>query len=75
MTSGIPKDLRFLPVGLNVRGRRCVVVGGGNVGTRKVGNLARAGADVTVVAPDRDRSGQPDHLCHARCTALFDRSR
>jgi uroporphyrin-III C-methyltransferase/precorrin-2 dehydrogenase/sirohydrochlorin ferrochelatase len=43
--------LRFLPVGLDVRGRRCLVVGGGSVGTRKALTLARAGADVTVVAP------------------------
>ncbi|MHC5006530.1 MAG: precorrin-2 dehydrogenase/sirohydrochlorin ferrochelatase family protein [Planctomycetota bacterium] len=43
--------LRFLPVGLDVRGRRCLIVGGGNVGTRKAGALQRAGADVTVVSP------------------------
>jgi siroheme synthase-like protein len=43
--------LRFLPVGLDVRGARCVVVGGGAVGTRKAATLARAGAAVTVVAP------------------------
>jgi siroheme synthase-like protein len=43
--------LRFLPVGLNVQGQRCVVVGGGSVGTRKVGTLMRAGAKVTVVSP------------------------
>ncbi|MHC4787303.1 MAG: precorrin-2 dehydrogenase/sirohydrochlorin ferrochelatase family protein [Planctomycetota bacterium] len=43
--------LRFLPVGLDVRGRRCLVVGGGGVGTRKALTLARAGADVTVISP------------------------
>jgi len=43
--------LRFLPVGLDLRGRRCLIVGGGNVGTRKAGALQRAGADVTVVSP------------------------
>ena len=42
---------RFLPVGLDVRGRRCLVVGGGAVGTRKSLTLARAGASVTVVSP------------------------
>jgi len=43
--------LHFLPLGLDVRRRSCVVVGGGSVGTRKVENLVTAGAKVTVVAP------------------------
>lgn len=40
------------PVFLRLNGRRCVVVGGGAVATRKVGALVRDGADVTVVAPE-----------------------
>lgn len=40
------------PIVLRVTGRRCVVVGGGSVATRKVGTLVRAGADVVVVAPE-----------------------
>ena len=51
MSTDPPQTLRFLPVGLNVRGKRCLVVGGGGVGSRKVLTLARAGADVTVVSP------------------------
>jgi len=43
--------LRFLPVGLDVRGKNCLVVGGGSVGTRKALTLARAGAVVTVISP------------------------
>jgi len=43
--------LRFLPLGLDVRGKSCLVVGGGSVGTRKALTLARAGAVVTVIAP------------------------
>ena len=39
------------PIGLQVRGRRCVVVGGGAVGERRVRALLEAGADVGVVAP------------------------
>lgn len=51
MTAETPDTLRFLPVGLDVRGRKCVVVGGGMIGTRKAITLARAGAVVTVVSP------------------------
>ncbi len=36
---------------LDLRGRRCLVVGGGAVGERKVQGLLRSGADVTVVSP------------------------
>ena len=51
MTGHGPQTLRFLPIGLDVRGRSCLVVGGGDVGTRKALTLARAGANVTVVSP------------------------
>ncbi len=43
--------MRFLPLGVDLTGQRCVVVGGGAVGTRKVRTLLRAGGLVTVVAP------------------------
>jgi siroheme synthase-like protein len=43
--------MRFLPVGLRIDGEQCLVVGGGGIGARKVENLLRAGARVTVVAP------------------------
>lgn len=38
-------------VGLDLRGRRVVVVGGGSVAQRRVPRLVDAGADVLVVAP------------------------
>lgn len=44
--------MKYLPVGLNVREKKCVVVGGGRIGTRKVENLLRAGATVELVAPE-----------------------
>ncbi|MBA3704069.1 MAG: NAD(P)-dependent oxidoreductase, partial [Rubrobacteraceae bacterium] len=40
------------PIFLNLSGRRCVVVGGGAVATRKVGKLLQAGAEVVVVSPE-----------------------
>ncbi|MBT8398417.1 MAG: bifunctional precorrin-2 dehydrogenase/sirohydrochlorin ferrochelatase [Gemmatimonadetes bacterium] len=43
--------MKYLPVGLDVRDRICIVVGGGQIGTRKVANLLRAGAAVTVISP------------------------
>ncbi|HYQ82597.1 MAG TPA: bifunctional precorrin-2 dehydrogenase/sirohydrochlorin ferrochelatase [Rubrobacter sp.] len=40
------------PIFLNLSGRRCVVVGGGAVASRKAGKLLQAGADVVVVSPE-----------------------
>jgi precorrin-2 dehydrogenase/sirohydrochlorin ferrochelatase len=43
--------MAYLPIFLDVTGRRCVVVGGGEVAARKVASLLEAGADVVVVSP------------------------
>jgi precorrin-2 dehydrogenase len=45
-------DGPLYPVGLVVRGRRCLVVGGGRVAARKVASLLECGASVTLVAPE-----------------------
>lgn len=71
-------EMDFLPVFLNVRNQRCLVVGGGSVAFRKISLLLEAGAAVHVVAPllaesvavllqqnkiTHDSSGfNPDHL-------------
>jgi len=44
--------MRYYPVSLDVKNRKCLVVGGGGVGTRKVMTLLDCGAKVTVVSPD-----------------------
>lgn len=51
----------YLPVFLKVQGRSCLLVGGGKVAARKATMLLRAGAMITIVAPDccaelRDRA-------------------
>lgn len=47
----MPVGDTLYPVGLVVAGKRCVVVGGGQVAARKVAGLTAAGAAVAVVAP------------------------
>lgn len=42
---------RYYPAYLDVAGRPCTVIGGGNVAERKVRELAGAGARVTLVSP------------------------
>ena len=44
--------MELLPISLVVKGRRCVVVGGGEVATRKVEMLRKAQAHVEVISPD-----------------------
>lgn len=42
---------KYYPVNLDIRGRDCLVVGGGAVGARKVATLLACGAKTTVVSP------------------------
>lgn len=43
--------MRFYPAFLDIRGKWCIVVGGGEVAQRKVEPLLSAGAAVTVISP------------------------
>ena len=56
------------PVFLDLIGKRALVVGAGPVAARKVAGLLRAGADVTVVAPDAvsEIAEDPDVRWHER---------
>ena len=42
----------YLPIFLNVKGKQCLVVGGGEVSLRKTSLLLQAGAKVTIVSPE-----------------------
>jgi len=44
--------LNYLPIFLNVKNKRAIVVGGGTLAARKADLLVRAGCDLTVVAPE-----------------------
>jgi len=44
--------MSLLPVFLKLAGRRCVLVGAGNVAVGKAGSLLGTGLDLTVVAPE-----------------------
>lgn len=43
--------MKYYPVNLDIKDRQCIVVGGGDVGTRKVLTLLECSAFVTVVSP------------------------
>ena len=42
----------FYPIFLKIKGKRCIVVGGGEVARRKVKALLECGAGVEVISPD-----------------------
>ena len=44
--------MKYYPVHLDIKNRKCLIVGGGAVGTRKVNTLLECGARVTVVSPE-----------------------
>ena len=47
----IQQIMKYYPVHLDIKNRNCLVVGGGEVGTRKINTLLTCGARVTVISP------------------------
>lgn len=43
--------MKYLPAFLNLDGRKCLIVGGGNVASRKFDLLRKTGAQITIIAP------------------------
>ena len=64
--------MRYYPINLDIKNRKCLVVGGGGVGTRKVVTLLDCGAKITVVSPDV--SGQLLELANNGSIVLEKRS-
>lgn len=48
----MPRSMSNHPIFLKIRGRPCVVIGAGRMATPRILDLARAGARVTVIAPE-----------------------
>lgn len=44
--------MSYFPIYLEMKKRRCLVIGAGAVAERKIANLLEAGAEVTVLSPD-----------------------
>ena len=42
----------FYPVFLNLTGRRCIVIGGGQIAEGKISKLMDSGAKIVVISPD-----------------------
>ena len=55
----------FLPIFLNIKNKTCLVVGAGEVATRKIMLLLQAGAQVSVVSPELDTTLK-EYLVHGK---------
>ena len=62
----------FFPIFLDIKSKRCLVIGGGAVAERKVAALLKSGADVVLIAPELTASlitwrdaGQLTHVARA----------
>lgn len=59
----------YYPINLNLRNRKCVVIGGGTVAERKVKTLLEFGATVVVVSPELS-SGLQEMLSRKQITHI-----
>ena len=50
------------PVMLQLKGRRCVIIGAGPVGQRKLQSLLPTGAEIVLIAPEADRLNLPPEI-------------
>ena len=48
--------MEFFPIFLDIKNKRCLVVGGGGVAERKTASLLKSGAEVSLVSPNLTRS-------------------
>ena len=48
--------VRYYPINIDLQGKSCVVIGGGNVAGRKIATLLKAGARIKVIAPEIDEA-------------------
>ena len=62
--------MKTYPIMLNLRGRRAVIVGGGEVGLRKLHALVEAAADVALVT---DPEGKIDHELPSQVELICER--
>lgn len=46
------EQMSYYPIFVDLTGRRCIVIGGGDVAGRKVEGLLAVGAEITVVSPE-----------------------
>ena len=46
---------RYYPAFLDIKGKKCLVAGGGKVAERKVNSLLKCGAEVSIVSPNLTR--------------------
>jgi precorrin-2 dehydrogenase/sirohydrochlorin ferrochelatase len=44
--------MHYYPINLNLNGKKCVIIGGGEVAERKAGTILSAGGEVFVISPN-----------------------
>lgn len=54
--------ISYYPILLNLKGKKCVVVGGGKVAERKALPLLKSGAKITVISPECTGRLKKEHL-------------